>query len=106
MYVHRMKYYISNTRKHLDAYAACTMYLTKTDSNKMMVYRAVERNATDLSQCPQGTTPIEILARTQSQLLYQLIRLFDGDVCYMQLYFNPSGHYPFEHRNLIADWIA
>lgn len=67
-----------------DAYSACAMYLAKNDVNKMMTFRAIERNAAELKRSPQSTLPIEILARTQSLLMYQIIRLFDGDVYYVQ----------------------
>jgi hypothetical protein len=49
-----------------------------------MTFRAIERNAAELKRSPQSTLPIEILARTQSLLMYQIIRLFDGDVYYVQ----------------------
>ena len=65
----------------LDAYAACAMYIAKNDVNKRMIFRAIDTSAQELLKSPQSTKPIEILARVQSLLLYQIIRLFDGDVC-------------------------
>jgi hypothetical protein len=46
----------------------------------LMIFRAIERSAAELIKSPQSTVPIEVLARTQSLLLYQIIRLYDGDV--------------------------
>lgn len=56
------------------------MYIAKNDVNKMMIFRAIDRGATELVQSAQSTAPIELLARTQALLMYQIIRLFDGDV--------------------------
>lgn len=56
------------------------MYIAKNEVNKQMIFRAIEKGATELLKSPQGIAPIEILARVQSLLLYQIIRLYDGDV--------------------------
>lgn len=56
------------------------MYMAKNDVNKLMIFRAIERSVAELIKSPQSTVPIEVLARTQSLLLYQIIRLYDGDV--------------------------
>ena len=64
-----------------DAYAACAMYIAKNSVNSRMILRAIDKSVKELLKSPQSTIPIEILARTQSLLLYQIIRLFDGDVC-------------------------
>jgi hypothetical protein len=63
-----------------DAYATCAMYMAKNDVNKLMIFRAIERSAAELIKSLQSTVPIEVLARAQSLLLYQIIRLYDGDV--------------------------
>ena len=63
-----------------DAHAACAMYMAKNDINKQMVFRAIEVRAKELLKHSKSMTPIEILARVQSLLLYQIIRLYDGDV--------------------------
>jgi hypothetical protein len=56
------------------------MYMAKNNINKIMIFRAIDRGATELAKSAQSTVPTEMLARTQSLLLYQMIRLFDGDV--------------------------
>lgn len=63
-----------------DAYAACAMYMAKNDVNKRMIFRGIEARAKELLRPPHSTMPIEVLARVQSLVLYQVIRLYDGDV--------------------------
>jgi hypothetical protein len=70
-----------------DAHAACAMYMAKNDINKQMIFRGIEVRAKELLKPPHSTAPIEVLARVQSLLLYQVIRLYDGDV-------NPQNAFP------------
>jgi hypothetical protein len=54
--------------------------MNKTPANKLIVLRIIESRAQELCSAPMPNTPLEILARAQALLLYQIIRLFDGDV--------------------------
>jgi hypothetical protein len=65
---------------YLDAYAACALYLAKNEKNSESVFRYIETNVGILLDTPEAVKPIEQLACAQSLLLYQIIRLFDGDV--------------------------
>lgn len=64
-----------------DVLSACALYCGKNIANETLVFRDISRKAWDLAgkqiqlQCPQNT-----LACTQALLLYQIIRLFDGDI--------------------------
>lgn len=59
------------------------LYANRTKTNTAMVMRALHANVRELIDAEAGrviTTSTEKLARTQALFLYQIIRLFDGDV--------------------------
>lgn len=58
--------------------------MNKNDINKQFVYRAVNSKVSQLLREPQNVTPVENLARVQSLLLYQIMRLYDDDVLLSQ----------------------
>ncbi|KAI0483853.1 hypothetical protein F4859DRAFT_512490 [Xylaria cf. heliscus] len=64
-------------------FATCLLYVSRTPANMAMVMRALSDNArelVDIEVCRVPSAPIEKLARSQALFLYQIIRLFDGDV--------------------------
>jgi hypothetical protein len=65
-----------------DAYAACAIYSTKTDQNEFVAFTVIESKANELLRSPdQGSwTSLELLAAVQALLIFQFIRLFDGDI--------------------------
>ena len=65
-----------------DAQACCGLYLAKNPANAMFIFRTIDSRVDDLMVEPLQpfATPQELLARTQALLLYQIIRLFDGDI--------------------------
>ncbi|KAF2652683.1 hypothetical protein K491DRAFT_695398 [Lophiostoma macrostomum CBS 122681] len=65
-----------------DAYAACAIYSTKTPENEFVAFSIIEAQATSLLNSPnqQSWTPLDLLAAIQSLLIFQFIRLFDGDI--------------------------
>jgi hypothetical protein len=63
-----------------DAQAACALYITKNDINKGFIFRHIEQRMNELLAMENLDTPIELLAKTQALILYQIIRFFDGDV--------------------------
>jgi hypothetical protein len=69
-----------NTNTSKDAHASCALYLAKTAVNAPIIFRAIDLRVDDLLSSPPPTTLLEILAHTQSLILYQTIRLFDGDI--------------------------
>ena len=74
--------YASNMPKALqDAYCACAIYATKTENNEHIVFSIIEAKATELlrSYNPSWTS-LDLLAAIQSLLIFQIIRLFDGDI--------------------------
>jgi hypothetical protein len=68
----------------LDAMSACNLYCNKTDDNETWIFQFIGSKAQTLvANVPTGdgwTSPIEHLAAVQALLLYQIIRLFDGDI--------------------------
>ncbi|KAL0944976.1 uncharacterized protein CTRU02_202863 [Colletotrichum truncatum] len=63
-----------------DAQACCALYIAKNPHNSSIVLRTIQARAHELlaSPLPKGRT--EILARIHAIILYQIIRLFDGDI--------------------------
>lgn len=68
------------TMKPPDAHAACALYMAKTNINGPIIMRSVETYAQSLLAAPSPSTPPERLAHTHALLLYQIIRLLDGDI--------------------------
>lgn len=69
----------------LSCFATSVLYANRTPGNTPMVMRALYGSVRELVAVESGrtaavVTPTEKLARTQALFLYQIIRLFDGDV--------------------------
>lgn len=65
-----------------DVLGICALYGQKTERNQDLVFQAISLKAAQLiaGYTPQGLSAIEQLASTQALILYQIIRLFDGDI--------------------------
>jgi hypothetical protein len=63
-----------------DAHAACALYVTRNDNNAEHVARYITSRAEELVNTALPTTPIDILARTQALMLYQIMLVFGGDI--------------------------
>ncbi|OCK76322.1 hypothetical protein K432DRAFT_270056, partial [Lepidopterella palustris CBS 459.81] len=65
-----------------DAYAACAVYSTKTEANATVAFAVIEAKANELLRSPNQAswTPLDLLAALQALLIFQFIRLFDGDI--------------------------
>ncbi|KAF2178241.1 hypothetical protein K469DRAFT_600190, partial [Zopfia rhizophila CBS 207.26] len=75
--------YASNMPKALqNAYASCAIYSTKTDQNEFVAFTVIEAKANELLRSPNqpSWTPLDLLAAVQALLIFQFIRLFDGDI--------------------------
>ncbi|TWU75132.1 hypothetical protein ED733_002773 [Metarhizium rileyi] len=77
---HPLLYKDGMPRSMQDAHASCALYLAKTPLNASIIFRAIDIRVNDLLSSPPPTTLLEILAHAQSLILYQAIRLFDGDI--------------------------
>ncbi|PTB41771.1 uncharacterized protein TrAFT101_009614 [Trichoderma asperellum] len=77
---HPLVYADGMPRSMQDAHASCALYLAKNRANAPVILRCIESRVEDLLCEPLPTTPMDSLAHTQALLLYQIIRLFDGDI--------------------------
>ncbi|KAF9885989.1 hypothetical protein FE257_012167 [Aspergillus nanangensis] len=63
-----------------DAYACCALYIAKNEINAPVILASFESRIQELLSSPVSTSPIETLSHTQALVLYQIMRLFDGDI--------------------------
>lgn len=63
-----------------DAQACCALYIAKNKINSSFVLRTIQARAHELLASPIPKNRLDILARLHAILLYQIIRLFDGDI--------------------------
>ncbi|KAE9370004.1 hypothetical protein N431DRAFT_508914 [Stipitochalara longipes BDJ] len=64
-----------------DALSACALYSGKNTENELFVFGDISRKAKDLVEMQRPfLSPVELLASIQALLLYQIMRLFDGDI--------------------------
>ncbi|KAM0528319.1 hypothetical protein ACHAPS_001734 [Verticillium nonalfalfae] len=101
-FLHRHLYRAQTPRAMLTAYSVATAYANRTDANKAWAFRLLCEAADELVGRPgrsqpkdkgvpqvpqlemtvpaQFLTPMDKLARTQALLIYQQVRMFDGDI--------------------------
>lgn len=81
-FIHAQLYKSSMPKPLQDAYAACAIYATKTPDNEFVAFNIIEAKANELLSSPtqHSLTPLDLLAATQALLIFQFIRLFDGDI--------------------------
>ncbi|KAI9738304.1 MAG: hypothetical protein M1834_008802 [Cirrosporium novae-zelandiae] len=63
-----------------DAQAACSLYVNKNSENEASVFRFIDIKVNELVASEFPHIPIDMLARVQAILLYQIIRLHDGNI--------------------------
>ncbi|XHG01014.1 hypothetical protein AWENTII_004420 [Aspergillus wentii] len=63
-----------------DAFAACSLYMTKNTINAPVILSIFDSRVNDLISLPTPSSPLDLLARTHALILYQIMRLFDGDI--------------------------
>jgi hypothetical protein len=66
----------------LEVLSVCALYGQKTERNQSLVFRTISHKASRLVEdyVPVGLSAMEQLASVQALILYQIIRLFDGDI--------------------------
>ena len=71
-------------RSHTDALSSCALYAAKTPANSRIILHTIGERAKELVNTPvpiaPASTPLELIAYTQALILYQTIRIFDGDI--------------------------
>lgn len=82
-FLHRYLYRDYTPHCILSCFATSVLYANRTPANTAMVMRALHSSVRELVDAEAGrvlATPVEKLARAQALFLYQIVRLFDGDV--------------------------
>ncbi|KAF2739639.1 hypothetical protein EJ04DRAFT_508518 [Polyplosphaeria fusca] len=81
-FIHAHLYSTTMPKPLQDAYAACAIYSTKTRENEHIAFTVIESQANELLRAPNHSswTPLDLLSACQALLIFQLIRLFDGDI--------------------------
>jgi len=81
-FIHSRLYTSGMPRPLQDAYAACAIYSTKTEQNEFVAFTVIESKANELLQAPElpSWTTLDLLAAVQALLIFQFIRLLDGDI--------------------------
>ncbi|KAK0704585.1 hypothetical protein B0H67DRAFT_557360 [Lasiosphaeris hirsuta] len=82
-FLHRFLYRDHTPPCIVACFAASVLYANRTPANAAMVMRALHASAAELVDAEAGrstATPVEKLARVHALFLYQVIRLFDGDI--------------------------
>ncbi|KAI1099410.1 hypothetical protein F4804DRAFT_85130 [Jackrogersella minutella] len=82
MYMHSHLYVDNTPRCILQAFSMCVLYTNQTEATRGFVLKILHENVNDLKQTASGTAlnPQEKLARVHAMIVYQTIRLFDGDI--------------------------
>ena len=81
-FIHPRVYTTGMPKSLQDAYAACAIYSTKTDQNAFVAWTVIESKANELLLSPNQASwsSLDLLAAVQALLIFQFIRLFDGDI--------------------------
>lgn len=81
-FLHRHLYKDSMPQCVLQAFSLCVLYTNRTSENRGMVLRVLHESVRGLIHSAVGSslTPLERIARVHALMMYQYIRMFDGDV--------------------------
>lgn len=82
-FMHRLLYRDYTPECIVSCFSTSVLYSNRTPANTAMVMRALQGGARDLVTNESArfvTTTTERLARAQALFVYQVIRLFDGDI--------------------------
>ncbi|KAK9775011.1 putative Aldo-keto reductase [Seiridium cardinale] len=99
-FLHRHLYKDNMPHWILQAFSMSVLYAHKNDSNRGMVLRALHDNVKSLHESASGSAlkPQEKLARVHALMLYQLMRMFDGDITLGSQADNDTG--------ILDSWLA
>ncbi|KAI1329123.1 hypothetical protein F5Y16DRAFT_366771 [Xylariaceae sp. FL0255] len=83
LYMHRHLYKDDTPRWILQAFSISLLYMNQTELNRGVCLRVLHDNVIELKETASSTTnfmPKQKLARVHALMIYQLIRMLDGDV--------------------------
>ncbi|CAG7944400.1 unnamed protein product [Penicillium olsonii] len=79
-WAHTQLYKSGMPREMQDAFACCSLYMTKNDINSSVLMSIFDSKINDLLSAAAPKTPLELLARVHALILYLIMRLFDGGI--------------------------
>ncbi|KAJ5415186.1 transcription factor gsfR2 [Penicillium sp. CMV-2018d] len=82
MFIHRLLFQARSPTALQDALSVCALYSLKTAENQLLVFRNLEHRRQQLiaNTDPLLASKMNLLEALQALILYQIIRLFDGDI--------------------------
>ncbi|KAH6619895.1 hypothetical protein C7974DRAFT_398415 [Boeremia exigua] len=82
MFIHRQVFQTLQTTALQQAMSACALYCMRTPTTKAIVHQVLQHNVHHLlgNIDPATVSNVDLLAALQALLLYQFMRLFDGDI--------------------------
>lgn len=82
MFIHRMQFQQTCPRALQDAMSLCALYCIKGVANQTLVFQNLEHKCQQLIESTNVllASKIDLLAALQALLLYQILRIFDGDI--------------------------
>ncbi|KAL1623393.1 hypothetical protein SLS54_004382 [Diplodia seriata] len=82
MFIHRQLFQEKSPPALQDALSVCALYCLKNPDNQALVFANLQQKTQQLiaNTDPLLASKLELLAALQALLLYQAIRLFDGDI--------------------------
>ncbi|KAJ5710423.1 hypothetical protein N7488_004579 [Penicillium malachiteum] len=63
-----------------DAFACCSLYLSKNEVNAPVIMSLFDERIREIIATPEPDAILDKLARVHALILYQIMRLFDGDI--------------------------
>ncbi|KAF2415487.1 hypothetical protein EJ08DRAFT_691005 [Tothia fuscella] len=81
-FIHRMQFQLRNPLALQDAMSMSALYCLKNAENQPLVFQALEDKCQQLITSTNAllTSKLDLLAALQALLVYQIMRLFDGDI--------------------------
>ncbi|KAJ6150130.1 transcription factor gsfR2 [Penicillium samsonianum] len=82
MFIHRLLFQERSPPALQDALSACALYCMKNTENQLLIFRNLEHRRQQLiaNTDPLLASKMNLLEALQALILYQIIRLFDGDI--------------------------
>jgi len=79
-FIHRRPYHEQMRKEIRSGYSVCCAYMSKNSANEDIVFRVLEATVQELLEPPTSWDFADNLAHVQVLILFQIIRLFDGNI--------------------------
>ncbi|KAJ5093274.1 hypothetical protein N7456_009135 [Penicillium angulare] len=77
---HQKLYQNHMPRAMQDAFSCCSLYMSKNETNAPVIMALFDARIKDIISTPEPDELLDKLARVHALILYQIMRLFDGDI--------------------------